>query len=257
MVRAADVAAVVACLEQAGFTHERHLDAHGLAALRHYAGEYIMFRTGSLPVEPHWRPTPWTMAFDIDQDGLWRRAQRTNILGVPSLAPSPEDHFLLLALHGAKEQWHKLKWLADLPAFLTAHPGLEQATLRRLGASCGCRRVIDLALLLSHLLFAIPLAPPPADRTTQRLARSVLARLNRTSTPPRGPYVVTAFHWHLRERWRDRLRYALRTLLTPRVAHYNRVRLPPHLRWLLVPLKLPWDYVLTPTIGLLKRLHRA
>jgi hypothetical protein len=32
--------------------------------------------------------------------------------------------------------------------------------------------------------------------------------------------------------------------------------LPPALRWLHVPLKLPWDHILTPAIGLARRMSR-
>jgi len=257
MVHPDDVAHVLACLIAAGFEHQDGLGRDGVAALRRYAGEYILFRPDSLPVEPHWRPAPWTMAFDIDIEGLWRHAQPAAFLGAPCYLPTPEDHLFLLALHGAKEQWHKLKWLVDIAAFLTAHAGIDLAGLRRAAVSQGCRRVLDLALLLSHRLFTVPLAAPPADATTCRLADAVVARLDRTAEPPIGPYTVNSFQWRLRERLRDRSRYAMRTLFTPRVAHYRRLPLPPALRWLHVPLKLPWDLVLTPTIGLARRLrHR-
>jgi hypothetical protein len=89
-----------------------------------------------------------------------------------------------------------------------------------------------------------------------RLANRVLERLDSTAEAPPGPYVVSSFHWRLRERRRDGLSYATRTLFTPRVAHYRRLPLPPAQRWLHVPLKLPWDYVLTPAIGLARRMSR-
>jgi hypothetical protein len=120
----------------------------------------------------------------------------------------------------------------------------------------GCRRAVDLALLLSHRLFAVPAVAPVVDRATQRLAASVLERLEHTAEPPAGPYLVTRFHWRLRERWCDRVYYAARTLFTPRAAHYRRLPLPPALRWLHVPLKLPWDFVLTAALSLGRYLRR-
>jgi hypothetical protein len=255
MVRLEDIDAAVGCLEAAGFTHEPGLDRDGLAALRRYAGEYIMFRRDSLPVEPHWFPAPRTMAFDIDMASIWRRARPACFLDAPCQLPTLEDHCFLLALHGAKEQWHKLKWLADIAAVQAANPALDLQALRSFAAAQGCRRVVDLALLLSHRLFAVPAEAPPADATTAQIANGVLDRLARTAEPPDGPYVVTRFHWRLRERPRDRWRYAVRTLFTPRVAHYRRLPLPRALRWVHVPLKLPWDHLLTPAIGLGRRLR--
>jgi Uncharacterised nucleotidyltransferase len=257
MVHPDDVSHVLGCLIEAGFVHQGELGRDGVAALRRYAGEYILFRDASLPVEPHWRPAPWTMAFDIDTEAIWRRAEPAEFLGAPCYLPAPEDHLFLLALHGAKEQWHKLKWSVDIAAFLTTHASLDVAGLRTAAAAQGCRRVLDLALLLSHRLFAVPVAEPPADAVTPGLADRVLARLDRTAEAPIGPYTVTSFHWRLRERLRDRSRYAARTLFTPRVAHYRRLPLPPALRWLHVPLKLPWDFVLTPTVGLARRIFSA
>ena len=254
MVHPDDVRHVLRCLERAGFAHQHGLGPDGVAALRRYAGEYILFSPGRLPVEPHWRPAPHTMAFDIDIEALWRRAVPGEFLGAPCYLPTPEDHLLLLALHGAKEQWHKLKWIADIAALLTAEPRTDLDGLRGLATEQGCRRMLDLALLLAHRLFSVPASSPVADAATARLADHVVARLERTAEPPAGPYVVTWFHWQLRERWRDRIRYVGRTLLTPRVAHYRRLPLPRPLRWLHVPLKLPWDYVMTPALGLARRL---
>ena len=257
MVHPDDLGQVLARLTAAGFVHQDGLGRDGIAALRRYAGQYILFRDNSLPVEPHWHPAPRTMAFDIDIEAIWRRARPTDFLGALCYLPAPEDHFFLLALHGAKERWHKLKWSADIAAFQSKHASLDIAGLRADAAAQGCRRVVDLALLLSHRLFRVPLAAPSADGVTCRLADGVLARLERATQAPVGPYTVTPFHWRLRERWRDRSRYVARTLLTPRVAHYRRLPLPPALRWMHVPLKLPWDFVLTPAMRFARRLHRG
>jgi Uncharacterised nucleotidyltransferase len=257
MVHPDDVPPVLACLLEAGFQHQDGLGPDGVVALRQYAGEYILFRPKSLPVEPHWHPAPWTMAFSIDIDALWLRARPTTFLGVPCYLPSQEDHLFLLALHGAKEQWHKLKWVVDVAALLASHPRLDLTALHAMAAAQGCGRMLDLALLLTHRLFAIPEAIPATGTVVARLADRVLERLDRTAEAPPGPYVVSSFHWRLRERRRDRLNYAIRTLFTPRVAHYRRLPLPPALRWLHVPLKLPWDHVLTPAIGLARRMSRS
>ena len=175
----------------AGFVHQNGLGRDGVAALRRYAGEYILFRNDAMPVEPHWHPSPWTMAFDIDIEALWRRALPADFLGAPCYLPTPEDHLFLLALHGAKEQWHKLKWLVDVAAFLNTHGGLDVSGLRTVAAAQGCRRVLDLALLLSHRLFAVPAAAPPADAVTAALADDVIARLmvrpNRRAGLTRSP----------------------------------------------------------------------
>jgi putative nucleotidyltransferase-like protein len=252
MVHPDDVTHVLVALHDAGYVHG--LGQDDIEALRRYAGEYILYRPGALPVEPHWHPAPRTLAFDIDIEALWRRAWAASFLGARCYLPTPEDHLFLLVLHGAKERWHKLKWLADIAAFLTAHPTLDVGALRAGAEAQGCRRAVDLALLLSHRLFAVPITAPPCGSSVTRLAHSVLARLEKGAEPPPSPHEWDRFFWRLRERSPDRWRYAARTLFTPRLAHYQRLPLPPALRWLYGPLKLPWDHILTPVVRVSRRI---
>ncbi|MEO8936730.1 MAG: nucleotidyltransferase family protein [Burkholderiaceae bacterium] len=253
MIRTDEVAAALDCLTDAGYVHQSGLDATGIAALRRYAGEYILFRNGALPVEPHWQPAPTTMAFDIDMRRVWDRAKPGTFLGAPCHVIAPADHLMLLAMHGAKERWHKLKWLFDVHAMVTMHPQIDLVALREDATSWGGRRILDLALLLSKRLFGTAI-DAPHDHATMKLAVAVTARLAHSPEEPPGPYRLNAFHWQLRERRLDRLRYALRTMATPRVAHYRRLPLPPALHWLYVPLKFPWDYALTPMVGAMRNL---
>ncbi len=256
LVHPDDVDAVLACLVEAGYRHQYDYDIGSIAALRRYAGQYILFPDIGVPVEPHWLPAPRTMAFDLDMEAFWRRARPGTFLGAECYLPSAEDHLLLLAVHGGKEQWHKLKWSLDIAWFLARHPDLDLDTVRRDAAARGCRRAVDLALLLSHQVYGQPDEPPPADRVTARLAARVRSGLCGTVTRPQGPYLVTRFHWLLRERPGDRMRYCLRTLFIPRVPHFQRLPLPNHLRWLHVLIKVPWDYAVTPAMGFARRFRR-
>ena len=255
LVRPEDVDAILACLVEAGFVHQDGLDARGIAALRRYGGEYILFRAGGLPVEPHWHPAPHTLAFDIDIDALWTRSVAAEVQGMPCRMLAPSDHLLLLALHGAKEQWHKLKWIADIDALIASTPTLDVTVLRTRASAQGCRRIVDLALVLSHRLFGTPIGAD-VDAITSRLADRVITKLEMSATPPNGPYRLDAFYWQLRERRRDRWRYAMRTIFTPRVAHYRALPLPDAWRWALVPLKPFWDYLFTPGQRLVRTLRR-
>src|SRR5581483_2854586 len=63
VVHADDVAHGLDALLAAGFVHEGGVSHKGIAALRRYAGEYILCRDESFPVEPHWLPAPSTLAF--------------------------------------------------------------------------------------------------------------------------------------------------------------------------------------------------
>jgi len=88
-------------------------------------------------------------------------------VGLPCYLSTLEDRIFLLALHGAKEQW-------------------QRAT----AALQSCGRMLDLTLLLSRRLFAIPAATLLMDGGAARLADRVLERLASTAKAPPGPYVV-------------------------------------------------------------------
>jgi hypothetical protein len=195
------------------------------------------------------------LAFDLDYDRLWQRAQRSAFMGVPCLHLSPNEELLLLCLHGAKEQWEKLKWVADIAAFLEAHPAIDWQGLYAEAAQQGCARMLDLGLVLAARLLDSPLPAETAerlrrDRATTRLAAETIARLARDEAIEPGPYRLSRYYWRMRERPRDRLAYALRTLFTPRAPHYGRLPLPAGMEWAYYLLKLPWDYLLTPVLGL-------
>lgn len=259
LVHGNDVEHVLACLREAGFVHQRGLGREGVEWVRRYGGDYTLYRPGGLPVEPHWHPMLHNMAFDIDLDAIWERAQPARFLDADCYFPAPQDHLFLLALHGAKTMWHKLKWVADIAAFLTVAPDPELAVLRGDASAQGCRRALDLALLLSHRLFQIPMTAPPADSVTERLAAAVIERLGQTAEKPHGPvYVaVTPFFWDLHE-WRlDRWRYAARTIFRPELGHWRRLPLPPAWRWLYGPLKFPWDYCVTPAVRFTRFIART
>jgi hypothetical protein len=60
----------------------------------------------------------------------------------------------------------------------------------------------------------------------------------------------------MRERWRDRLRYVGRTLISPRRHHLELVALPRHLRWGYFVVKLGLDFAVTPAWKAFKAVGR-
>jgi putative nucleotidyltransferase-like protein len=60
-----------------------------------------MAKPEGIRVEIHWSIARPTALFDIDLEGIWTRARRTEIAGVESLVLSPEDLILHLCLHAS------------------------------------------------------------------------------------------------------------------------------------------------------------
>ena len=99
---------------------------------------------------------------------------------VRTLADAPL--FAYLCVHGAAHNWGRLKWLADVGAFLGKRPAEEVERLYRAACGYGGERPAAVALLLCHHLLGLQLsrdlqAALGGDRVVAALADSALAGL--------------------------------------------------------------------------------
>jgi hypothetical protein len=93
-----------------------------------------------------------------------------------------EDLFAYLCFHGAQHAWSRLKWLADLAAWLAAKPPQDVERLCRTARAAGTGRAPDQALLLCEELFGTPLPPSlaatmPKDRVNLWLVSIALSAM--------------------------------------------------------------------------------
>ena len=139
-------------------------------ATRRY-GQAILFATG----EPRWSrigrlchvPWPW-----ISTRTVCGAAPAHLASPVVSCARSSlEDALLTACLHGSKEKWWRLLWVADVAALIRRHPALDWTALMERAETSGVRRMILLGLALAQDLFS-SVAPsrsyPPRSSRTQR-----------------------------------------------------------------------------------------
>lgn len=214
-------------------------------------GQDILHAPGRLPVEPHWTFAPSTLAIDIDVEAMWRRQAITCIDGRHVATLSPEDTLLVACLHGAKEKWWRLLWVADLAALVHRHASLDWAAIERRAAGAGLGRVLRMGMALTQALFGTQLPPHLAasirrDPACLRLLARSVRRLFAARSDPGSPFRLSYYHWQARERLRDRMRYAWRTVTTPQFIHYRMIALPDRLAAGYVPVKVVHDYLLLP-----------
>ena len=111
-----------------------------------------------------------------------------NALCLPTLAT--EELFAYLSVHGTIHLWARLKWLADVAAFIESN-GLDCERLYRSSLTLGAGRCGGLALLLCNRFFGTTLparliAELRADQALLALERSTIAAMKRCESQAEG-----------------------------------------------------------------------
>jgi ubiquinone/menaquinone biosynthesis C-methylase UbiE len=218
-----------------------------------YLGQNLIFhRENGVAIEPHWALAPTTMSVDLDYPGMWGRARWTTLMDEPVRTFADDDLLMFLCVHGSKSSWHQLLWIADVAEFVDARPRLDWESTLEHARRYGCLRMVLLGLVLVNDLLKVKL--PPAvlhavqkDRVVDSLAtRFEHALFLGTEERLFDTDKITRSGIQMRERFRDKTRYVLRTLTTPRWQHTQMVSLPKSLLLLYYPIKLIHDYLLLP-----------
>ena len=165
-------------------------------------------------VEVHWAFFFEIYAFDLTPDEIWDRHHTTSLSGTPVRTLAPEDLFIYLCMHGTKHRWMRLKWIADVAAFIQSQPDLDWEVVAHRARRTGTARMVRLGCYLAHQLLS---APVPSDvlqaAKSSGVVHAMAARicdewLFREPDAPRTPdWEVFLFHVKERERWRDRWPY--------------------------------------------------
>ena len=253
LVRDEDLGNAITALDSIGYKRTGDLTASQFDLIHRLQGQEIIYgESNGIAVEPHTRLISSKMALDIDYDGLWRRARRTSINGRTFLTLTPEDDLLLLAIHGGKEMWWRLKWVCDVAAFIGSHPELDWAAVAERARAQGCLRMLLLAGSLARKYFNAPI--PPAittlelgDPAIEPMVRQIVGRWQ-ADEPGASPdnKSVSLERLRLHDGIVRQARYMARTLLLPSPRHVISVRLPRNLGFAYIPIKLGHDLLALP-----------
>jgi hypothetical protein len=255
LVRRQDMDRAVAALRRLGYQRGEVLSPRMWATYYDANGQVILFADGRTPVEPHCAFSPWALSVNLEMNGLWDRAAPLDLGGRAVMSLSPEDTVLVACLHGCKDKWWRLLWVADIAALVHRRPALDWTALMERAEAAGIRRMALLGLALARDLFstALPVEVSSAierDRTCRWLVQRSKDHLFGPADALGSVHRVSRYHLRSRERLGDRVRYVWRTMTTPGLNHYRMVRLPDALFHGYVAVKLVHDYVLLPVWNL-------
>ncbi len=173
LVERADILAASALLRGAGYIREspdETLDPERFLEWSFVANECIWRDPArDIFVELHWR-----LSQNASQLARASSSQYVAIAeGLVLRTLGDDDLFVYLCLHGARHAWSRLKWLADLAAWLSQKSPQDVERLYRRAETSGVGRASAQALLLCNQLLDLPLAPGFADG----LRRNAINRL--------------------------------------------------------------------------------
>lgn len=219
-------------------------------------------------VELHWGVTHPRGVDSFDFEALWRATRIERLFGQPVRIVSPEELWLLLAIHaGEKHRWERLKWVIDLSLVPGSARGFDWVRLCEVAREWGRERMLHQSIAIVRDLTGLSV-PAPLRRsiaTDPEVASQVaMARgrlfggehaplpgfdewehyFERSNLASRGDMpcgVRSPASW---PRWRSKLRYA-RSALTPGWLERLSLPLPRPLRflhWIYRPLRLAWKY---------------
>ena len=181
-------------------------------------------------LEVQWAIQPRFYAVDVEMEELFQRAVPVTVAGYETKTPSPEDLFLILAIHAAKHLWGRLIWTCDL-ARLSRLSSLNWSRIAARASDLGIVRILRVSLKLAEDLLNSPFpedanASLPPDAVATELAGEIASHLAKGVAF--NAESVAYFRWtaRLRERRRDKIRLIGRLVFTPGPGEWAVVQLP-------------------------------
>jgi len=182
-------------------------------------------------VELHTEITLRHFPVTLDVDDFRKRLVTVTLSGHDVTTFSPEDALPLLCVHGAKDFWERLSWIADVSELVLSHPGLDWDQVFCRAESLKCERMLNLGLALAAGILDMPLPDEIStrvqkDRTVGIIASEVGRRLLSREWSPLHALGRFRFRRQMVPGYFAGWRYALRLAIAPAEEDWQMVRLP-------------------------------
>ncbi|MHB8484179.1 MAG: nucleotidyltransferase domain-containing protein [Candidatus Acidiferrales bacterium] len=184
-------------------------------------GEYVfLHRENKAMVELH---TEWTLRhFPVppDIEKMIDRAVFVQIDNKEVPAFATENALLMLAVHGAKDFWARLVWVADIAEILKQSPGIDWGKLLVEARKLKVTRMLNLSLSLAREILDLKLPPEivnqiEADATVKRLTRHFVLHPVNGEAIPEGALRRSLYRIRMVEGLWNGLRYWARLTTAP------------------------------------------
>lgn len=173
-----------------------------------------------ISVDLHWGITAAmeypdrAFALPLDAIDVWERLESLSLAGTQVLHFAPEDLLLMLCIHGSKHCWERLGWLCDIAQLIHACPEMPWARIRSRASHLGCRRMLELGVLLAHTVCGVRLPKPVLrqvrlEAVVRSLAKGVERDWFAGVESETSILTRSRFYLRMRERWQDKVQYSV------------------------------------------------
>jgi hypothetical protein len=139
-------------------------------------GEYnYIDEARRLLVELHTELTLRHFPVKPDLSGLAKRLVPIELAGQQIQTFSVEDSLPILCIHGSKDFWERLLWIADISELIQCYPGLNWDRVLQNTEALRAERMLYLGLALAEALWELPLPREVLDRVHQDSVAATLA----------------------------------------------------------------------------------
>jgi hypothetical protein len=155
-------------------------------------GEYdYLDQTRGMVVEFHTEVTLRHFPVIPDLDEMSRRLVPVMLSGHEVRTFGPEDMLPLLCIHGSKDFWERISWIADISEFVRSHRQLDWRAIFHRADALRAGRMLRLGLALAVKLLSAPLpdevlARVRGDSVAEAVASEIVRRHLARETRERG-----------------------------------------------------------------------
>lgn len=166
-----------------------------------------------------------------DIDDFLRRTVKVDVGGHAVRTFSPEDALVVLCVHGAKDFWQKLIWVADIAEFVRSYPEFDWNQVAQRAGELRAGRMLYFALALASDLLDAKLPPEvvaqvEADPAVAPLVACVKENLLGRNSRPFNAGARFNFRRHMVPGLAAGWCYSLRLALAPAEEDWLTLRLP-------------------------------
>jgi hypothetical protein len=206
-------------------------------------GEYNYFdEARQTMVELHTEKTLRHFPVEPDIDAMSKAAVPVEIGGHGVLTFCGEDTLVLLCIHGSKDFWERISWIADVSEFVQRNANMDWSRVFARASELRATRMVLLGLALASQLLDAPLpetvrAKISADPAVNVLVQQIAARLLAKDVPARTAAQSFRYRRQMVPGAIGSWRYGLRLATAPAEEDWMMVRLPRALAPLYVVLR--------------------